>query len=151
VVVPPQPDEVPPPLQTAGGGLAASPGPAGTVLVVEDEPAVRKGVTLALRRAGFTVFAAEDGVEAVAVFREHRAEIGGVLCDLTMPRMNGWDTLAALRKLAPGLPVILSSGYSEAQVLEGHHPERPQAFLRKPYETEALISAISQILAHHRG
>jgi len=50
-----------------------------------------------------------------------------------------------LRKLAPGLPVILSSGYDEANVMEGHHPELPQAYLRKPYEMKALFNTISQI------
>jgi CheY-like chemotaxis protein len=149
--VPQKPVPVAQALKTAGGGLSACHAQAGTVLVVEDEPAVRKMVTLALKRLGFTVLAAEDGLEAVAVFRQHRDEIGCVLCDLTMPRMNGWETLTALRKLAPGIPVILSSGYSEAQVMEGHHPELPQAFLSKPYEHKALINAISQVLANRKG
>jgi CheY-like chemotaxis protein len=61
--------------------------------------------------------------------------------------MNGWETLAALRQLVPKIPVILASGYSEAQVMEGDHPERPQAFLHKPYESKALINAINQVLA----
>ncbi len=124
-------------LKMAGGG---------TVLVVEDEPSVRKSVTLALTRLGFTVLAAEDGVEAVEIFREHQDEIRLVLCDLTMPRMNGWETLTALRQIAPGVPVILSSGYSEAQVMDGNHPELPQAVLSKPYEFKALADAIRQIL-----
>jgi CheY-like chemotaxis protein len=81
----------------------------GTVLVVEDEPAVRNGMTLMLKQFGFLVLSAEDGVEAVELFRQHRGEIGCVLCDLTMPRMNGWNTLAALRKIAPGIPVILAT------------------------------------------
>ena len=67
-----------------------------------------------------------------------------MLCDLTMPRMGGWETLNALRKLAPGFPVILSSGYDEASVMEGHHPELPQAYLCKPYELKALFNTISQ-------
>jgi CheY-like chemotaxis protein len=96
------------------------------------------------------VLEAEDGVVAVAMFEQHRATIDCVVCDLTMPRMNGWDTLTALRRLVPGIPVILASGYSEAQVMEGDHPELPQAFLHKPYESKALIAAINQILAHRK-
>ena len=121
------------------------------MLVVEDEPAISKLVTFTLKRLGFTVLAAEDGVEAVEVFRQHQDEIDFVLCDLTMPRMDGWATLTALRKLAPGIPVILSSGYLEAQVMEGHHPELPQAFLSKPYDHKALINAINQVLARRKG
>jgi len=117
----------------------------GAVLVVEDEPMLRAVVTRALQRIGITVFAAVDGVEAVELFGQHRDKIDCVLCDLTMPRLGGWETLAALRKLAPGIPVILSSGYDDAMVMEGHHAELPQAFLPKPYELKALINLINQV------
>jgi CheY-like chemotaxis protein len=60
--------------------------------------------------------------------------------------MNGWDTLTALRKLAPGIPVILASGYDEAQVMTGDHPELPQAFLSKPYQLQGLRDAIALAL-----
>ena len=134
--VPPKPLPVVPIPKSAGGG---------TVLVIEDEPALRTIVTRALQRAGFTVLAAVDGVEGVELFKRHRDEILCVLSDLTMPRMGGWATLTALRQLAPGLPFILSSGYADAQAMEGHHPELPQAFLHKPYTIEALINAINQV------
>jgi two-component system, cell cycle sensor histidine kinase and response regulator CckA len=65
-----------------------------------------------------------------------------VLTDLTMPRMNGWETLAALRKLSPGIPVILSSGYDEAKAMEGKHAELPQVFLHKPYRMAELKAAL---------
>ena len=68
-----------------------------------------------------------------------------------MPRMNGWETLAALRKLAPGLPVILASGYDQAHALAGEHPELPQAFLRKPYHLQGLRDAIGQTFAEKKN
>lgn len=120
----------------------------GTILLVEDEPDVRKLGGEVLMSLGFTVLLAKDGVEAVEVFRQHQDEVRCVLSDLTMPRMNGWETLAALRKLAPGLPVILASGYDEAHAMAGGHPERPQAFLSKPYRVQELRDAISRALAH---
>jgi two-component system, cell cycle sensor histidine kinase and response regulator CckA len=120
----------------------------GTVLVVDDEPCLRKSVAIVLKRSGFAVFEAKDGVEAVEVFQQHRDEIGCILCDLTMPRMNGWETLTALRKLAPGLPVILCSGYSEAQAMAGNHPELPQAFLCKPFELPALRDTIARVMGN---
>ena len=82
----------------------------GTVLVVDDDPMVCNTVASALRREGFTILTARDGLEAVEVFRPQPKEIRLVLCDLTMPRRGGWETLEALRKLAPGIPVILASG-----------------------------------------
>ena len=118
----------------------------GTVLLVEDEEMVRTMGKRMLMRLGFTVLEAKDGVEAVEVFRQHQDEIGCVLCDLTMPRINGWETLAALRKLKPGVPVILTSGYDKAHVMAGDHPEWPQVFLGKPYKLKELSDAISQAL-----
>ncbi|MFZ2955959.1 MAG: PAS domain S-box protein [Candidatus Ozemobacteraceae bacterium] len=119
----------------------------GTVLLAEDEEMVRDLTVMVLNSMGFEVLIARDGVEAVEVFRLHQHKIRCVLCDLTMPRLNGWETLTALRRLSPGIPVILASGYSEAQVMEGDHPERPQAFLGKPYQQEQLCDAIRRALA----
>jgi CheY-like chemotaxis protein len=99
-----------------------------------------------LSSLGFSVLEAKDGVEAVEMFAQRQDEIRCVLCDLTMPRMNGWETLTVLRKLAPDIPVILASGYDEAQVMAGDHPELPQVFLSKPYKIKGLSDAISQAL-----
>jgi PAS domain S-box-containing protein len=118
----------------------------GTVLIVEDEKMIRSVIETMLLGLGFSALHAEDGVAALEVFWQHKDEIRCVLCDLTMPRMNGWETLAALRKLAPGLPVILASGYDEAHAMAGDHPELPQAFLGKPYRLKALREALSQAL-----
>ena len=115
----------------------------GTVLLVEDEEMMRKMVETLLTHLGFTVIAAKDGVEAVELLRVHRDEIRCVVCDLTMPRMNGWQTLGALRALRPDIPVVLASGYDEAKVMEGDHPELPQAFLHKPYRMAELKAALS--------
>jgi CheY-like chemotaxis protein len=119
----------------------------GTMLLVEDNETVRNTVKAVLEHMGFQVLEAEDGIEAVEVFRTNKDAIRFVICDLTMPRMDGWETLAALRKLAPGIPVILASGYDQAQVMAGDHPDRPQAFLHKPYQPAELRKTIRQILA----
>ena len=65
------------------------------MLLVEDEEMVREMTAAMLTHLGFTVLEAKDGVEAVEVFRQHRNEIRCVLSDLTMPRMDGWETLTA--------------------------------------------------------
>lgn len=114
----------------------------GAVLLVEDEEMMRSITGEILTSLGFTVFSAKDGVEAIEVFRQHADEIRFVLCDLTMPHMNGWETLVALRKLDPDITVILSSGYDEAEVMAGEHSEKPQAFLSKPYKINDLRIAI---------
>jgi CheY-like chemotaxis protein len=117
------------------------------VLLVEDEAMVRKLGQSALTSLGFAVLLAGDGVEAMEVFRQHKDEVRCVVCDVTMPRMDGWETLGALRKLAPGLPVVLASGYDKAQIMAGNHPELPAAFLSKPYRLHELRDAIRCALA----
>jgi PAS domain S-box-containing protein len=118
----------------------------GTVLLVEDEEMVRNMAAAMLTRLGFTVLPAKDGLEAVELFRPRRDDICCVLCDLTMPRLNGWGTLTALRKLNPEVPVILASGYDQAQAMSGDHSEWPQVFLSKPYTLKGLSDAIGQAL-----
>lgn len=110
--------------------------------MVEDEDLVRNVTVAMLRGLGFKVFGATGGSEAVELFGRHPAEIRLVLCDLIMPGLNGWETLTALRALVPGLPVILTSGYDKTQAMVGHHPEMPQAYLRKPYRSMDLAGAI---------
>jgi PAS domain S-box-containing protein len=118
----------------------------GTVLVVDDEPSLRNVVATAIKGLGFKVLTAKDGMDGLELFQQHRNDIRLVICDLTMPRMDGWQTIEAMRKLEPSISVILCSGYSEAQAMGGYHPEQPQAFLSKPYEYETLYETISRVL-----
>ena len=118
----------------------------GLVLLVEDDPRLRDLAQRMLLRLGYDSIPAADGIEVLEVFRQRQNEISCVLLDLTMPRMGGWETLEALRKLRPDLLVILASGYDEAQVMEGEHSERPQTFLHKPYTLDNLKAALAAIL-----
>jgi len=122
----------------------------GTALLVEDNPLLRHAAASTLARLGFVVLQARDGMEAVDLFRQHRDAIRLVLCDLTMPHLNGWETLAALRRASPGIRVILTSGYDEADVMADDHDEQPNAFLAKPYPIDALRHAIRRALGTTR-
>ena len=134
-IIPP-PEKVTPPFRVKRG----------TALLVEDEAQVRRMAALMLARLGFTVLEAGDGVEAVALFRQQKDNIRFVLCDMTMPKMNGWETLSALRKLSPGIPVVLSSGYNESEINTDDHPDRADAFLHKPFSGKELANVVRQVL-----
>lgn len=118
----------------------------GTLLLVDDDAFLLESTGAMIERMGFTLLTAKDGVEAVEVFRRHKDEIRCVITDLTMPRMDGWETLTALRQLEPKLPVILASGYDKGQVMSNSHPDRPQAFLGKPFGRQQLREALAQAL-----
>lgn len=119
----------------------------GLVLLIEDEEAVRKVTKALLERSGFEVLIARDGVEGVEIFRENQENIVLVLSDLTMPRMDGWKTIAALRAIRPDIAVILASGYDEAQAMSGDHEEQPHAFLPKPFNMKTFKETLERVLA----
>lgn len=117
----------------------------GLALVVDDEPMVREmAQTMLERMCGYEVLAACDGYEAVEIFRAHKDEVVLVLLDLSMPGIDGWETLGRIRALRPDTQVIFASGYEEAQVMQGDHPEQPQAFLHKPYLLSDLKAVIEK-------
>lgn len=113
-----------------------------TVLVVDDEPTVRRVVRRVLEAAGHRVLVAEDGIEALRIWAGHRDEIRAVLLDLTMPRMDGRETFAALRAQCPDLPIVLTSGYTASEAVAGFDEGRAIAFLQKPFTSREVIAAI---------
>ena len=119
----------------------------GKILVVDDEPMIREMTAASIKSIGLEVIEASDGVEAIELFQRHRDKIICVLCDLTMPRMDGWGTLKILREIAPEIPVILASGYNEAMVMGDRHSALPRAFLQKPYSLRDLRNTIQQAIA----
>ena len=119
----------------------------GTILIVEDVPLIREIVATMLKSLGYAVLQAEDGAKALELFARHQQDIACVISDIVMPRMNGWQTLKALRRRAPGIPVIFASGYSEAQILEESHDEMPDIYLEKPFQFAKLRNALAHVLA----
>ncbi len=117
------------------------------VLLVEGEEIMCDMAQAMLTRLGFRVITATDGIEAVEVFKNHSDTIDVVLCALSMPRMNGWQTLAALRLIRPALPVVLTSGHDEATIRDGALFEGSQVILHKPYQKSALKEALEKALA----
>jgi len=111
-----------------------------TILIIDDEPAVRNVTRTLLERAGYTVLTAAGGVEGIALFDREAAGIDLVVLDLTMPHMSGKQVLAELTRIRPDIRVLLSSGYTEAANL----PTDPNVagFLNKPFRFEELLRTI---------
>ncbi len=131
-------------------GTAASPSSlelSGEVLIADDEPGVLEAGQALLESLGFTVLTAEDGEAAVARFLEHVDRLRLVIVDQTMPRMSGADVFRAIRRLRPGLPVILSSGFSEEEVGDALQADGLDGFLQKPYRLADLERAVRKVLA----
>ncbi len=117
----------------------------GTVLVVDDEQVMRTVAKAALERYGYHVLLATNGVEALEVFRQAAAEIAVVLLDLTMPLMSGEETLEKLRALRPDVPVLMSSGYNQIEVIRRFTGQAPAGFLGKPYTAAELAAKVKSV------
>ncbi len=89
---------------------------------------------------------ANDGREAVERFREHAPKIAAVLLDLTMPGIGGLEAFVEMRKIRPDVRIILTSGYNAVDVATRFDGQRVDGFLQKPYEPEALIQNLRELL-----
>lgn len=118
----------------------------GCLLLVDDEESLRSTLGAMLRGLGYEVLEASDGAEALEVFQRHRASLCGMVLDLTMPRMDGRETLRQLRTFAPDFPVLLNSGYDEGDALVSLLSLGPAAFIQKPYSIGALQAALDHLL-----
>jgi CheY-like chemotaxis protein len=116
----------------------------GTVLLVDDEETIRGIGSEMLKELGFSVITANDGREAVEVFRANPG-IAAVILDLTMPHMDGEQCFRELRQLDSTVKVIMSSGYNEHEVTEKFIGKGLSGFVQKPYKLSMLKEALRKL------
>jgi CheY-like chemotaxis protein len=114
----------------------------GTVLVVEDEDALRVPVARMLRRQGISVIEARDGLAARELFQTRWQEIDVVVLDMTLPGVSGSTLLTEMKNTCAAMPVILTTAYSQEKALSEVGPHDVWAFIRKPYQLRDLVNLI---------
>jgi CheY-like chemotaxis protein len=125
--------------KAAVGPLAGSE----TILLVEDEEAVRMLATLVLKRYGYNVLAAPGPEEAIRLAAEHSIDL--LVTDVVMPKMNGKELAATLRSDLPSLRVVFMSGYT-GDAVAVHASTKNTSFLPKPFSPTALAAIVRQVL-----
>ena len=120
---------------------------AGHILVVDDEDAITMAMSVVLKRLGYTVETAPDGLKALAMVGEDPTGFDLVITDLTMPRMSGLELATAIAELPGALPVILMSGYNEAAGLGAYTEMGIHDFLAKPFTAKTISAAIHRMLS----
>jgi CheY-like chemotaxis protein len=110
--------------------------------VVDDDALITLNTVDVLNERGFTALEAFSGVEALAMV-ERFPDIAAIVTDYSMPGMNGQELAEAARRLRPGLPVLLTSGYSELPSLG----DKDLTWLEKPYREDQLIARLTDLLA----
>jgi two-component system cell cycle sensor histidine kinase/response regulator CckA len=117
-----------------------------TVLLVEDEDAVRMGGVRALQSRGYTVHEAASGVEALEVLEELNGQVDIVVSDVVMPEMDGPTLLRELRKTHPDIKFIFVSGYAEDAFARNLPADAKFGFLPKPFSLKQLATAVKEML-----
>jgi len=117
------------------------------ILLVEDEPALRRLLARLLNMNGFAVTEAADGIEALQLVSGQDGAPDLLVSDVVMPRMGGLELAVELRLLHPQLPVLFISGYTDNLFLESEELRHGTSFLAKPFPPQALIGKVKEILA----
>jgi CheY-like chemotaxis protein len=115
------------------------------ILVVEDEPEVRRITVETLRELGYTVIEAEGGDEALALLEQH-ADIALLFTDIVMPGMNGRRLASLARQCRPELPILYATGYAPEDMAGASNDDGDIQTLRKPFEAADLARVVRQTL-----
>lgn len=118
-----------------------------TILVVDDEEAIREAVRDILELIEIETLLAANGLEAIDLYMAHRDQIRAILLDLRMPIMSGTETYEKLREAGANVTIILSSGYDDRVATLNFEEDKALLFLRKPYALDSLLACIQQALA----
>ena len=116
------------------------------ILLVEDEPLVRKVTCEVLQSAGYRVLKAKNSAEAIRIFLQHAEEIDLLLTDVVMPGRSGRELARELRAICPDLKTILTSGYPENSLQGDGQHEAGVFYLPKPYAVHSLLAKVRQAL-----
>ena len=117
-----------------------------TVLLAEDEDAVRRLTRMALQREGYTVLEARHGEEAIQVAEDYEGTIHLLLTDLVMPKLSGRQLAEQLLKERPDIKTLYVSGYMDDAIIRHGLLMANTAFLQKPFSPDALAQKVREVL-----
>jgi PAS domain S-box-containing protein len=117
-----------------------------TILLAEDEEAIRSAAADMLQELGYTVLQAVNGRQAMELYAQHNDEIDLVLLDMIMPELGARDICQAMREINPQVTILLSSGYNDAEQVKEILAHDAQAFIQKPFQIEELAKAVRKVL-----
>ena len=121
----------------------------GKVMVVDDEQDVREVIQMQLEKHGLNVVVATNGEEAIENLHAENnlVNMGLILCDIRMPKINGVEAIQYFKKTAPGIPIIVITGYPDTELAVDMLKKGVKDYLVKPVEKEKLIQVVDEALA----
>jgi two-component system chemotaxis response regulator CheY len=132
----------------ATGGMFAGHTSNGLILVIDDEPDVRKVVRMILKRAGYDVIEAEDGQKAIQLINEGENPllVDVIIIDIRMPNINGAQAIFYFQLQYPRVPVIVLTGYPDMDMATGFIKKGIVDYLVKPAENEKLLQSVARAI-----
>ena len=122
----------------------------GKILVVDDEAEVREVIKLQLEHnKGLNVLEAVDGQDAIDILKsgDNMVNVGVILCDIRMPRVNGVECIQFIREQAPGIPIVVITGYPDAELATDLLEKGVKDYLVKPVEREKLLAVVEDLIS----
>lgn len=118
----------------------------GKIMVVDDENDVRDVIRLQLEQKGLNVLEAVDGQNAIDILKsgDNMVNVGLILCDIRMPKVNGVECIDFLRREAPGIPVVVITGYPDTELATRLMKKGVKDYLVKPVEKEKLMAVVDE-------
>ena len=131
------------------GGMFSGHETKGRVLIVDDEPDVRKVVRMTLTKAGYDVIKAEDGEKAIAAIKEGENPLllDVIISDIRMPKINGVEALNYFQQQWPSVPLIVLTGFPDMEMATGFLKQGIVDYLVKPVEKEKLTASVAKAIA----
>lgn len=120
----------------------------GKILIVDDEQDIREVIKLHLEGEGFSILEASNGEEAIATIRaeDNMVNVGLILCDIRMPKVNGAECVDFLRREAPGIPVVVVTGYPDTEMATAFMKKGVKDYLVKPVEKQKLLETVKNLV-----
>ncbi|UCD10915.1 MAG: response regulator [Nitrospinaceae bacterium] len=123
--------------------------PKGKIMIVDDEKEVREVIRIHLDVNGYNLLEAENGEEAIKILRseDNMVNVGLILCDIRMPKVNGIECIDFLRQEAPGIPVVVVTGYPDTEMATNLMKKGIKDYLVKPVEKKKLLDTVEKLIA----
>ena len=121
----------------------------GKILIIDDEPDVRDAIRMQLETANYNVLEAENGEEAIKTLRseDNMNNVGVILCDIRMPKVNGLECIQFFRQEAPGIPTVVVTAYPDMGMANDLKTAGVKDYLVKPVEKEKLLGVVGELVA----
>ena len=125
----------------------------GKVMVVEDEEDVREAIKLQLESANYNVLEAENGEEAINILKSesNMVNCGLILCDIRMPKVNGLECIAYFRDQAPGIPIVVVTGFPDTEMAVDLMSKGVKDYLVKPVEKAKLLAVVEKMVSQGKA